>query len=54
MQVQSSNVGGSVKGVAEEDEGQQQLSVLAPSVWEQLLDMGSFGAGVWHEPEEER
>lgn len=41
-QVQSPRVGGVVKGLPREGEGQQQLSVLAPSMWEQLLDIFNF------------
>jgi len=35
-----------VKGLPRKGEGQQQLSVLARSVWEQLLEVCSFGAGL--------
>ena len=42
--MQSLSVGGTVKGLPREGEGQQQVSVLAPSVWEQSLDVFNFGA----------
>ena len=41
-EVQSPSVGGGVKGLPNEGEGQQQLPVLAPSIWEQSLDGFEF------------
>ena len=42
-QAWSSSICGPVKGLQQEDEGQQQVSVLAHSVWELSLDIGTFG-----------
>lgn len=48
-QAQSPSVGGAVKGLPREGESKQQLSVLGPSRWEQLLEFFNFGAGLWPE-----
>lgn len=45
--VHSPSDGGALKGLPREGEGQEQLAVLAPSVWEQSLD--TFGAWLWLE-----
>ena len=39
----------SVKRLPREAEAQQQLSVLAPSMWEQSLDIFNFAAELWRE-----
>jgi len=45
-QARHRSVGGPMKGLPGEHEGQQQLPVLAPPVWEPLLDDFCFGAGL--------
>lgn len=46
---QSPSVGGAVKALPSDSEGKQQLSALAPFMWEQPLDVFSFQAGLWQE-----
>ena len=43
-----------MKRLPGEEKGQQQLSVLAPSVWELVLDVCNFGAGLWQACQRER
>ena len=43
-QAQSPSVDVTVKALQREGESQQQISVLPPTLWEQLLDYFNYGA----------